>query len=313
MRILGMIYLIPLSDVYYFNTKGVIDLLSLKNPYEDRFDDFVPNSLMTPNSGNIYAYMPLETLYLIPFYLTFGDIRYGNVFADIVIACLLYNMISYKKWRWLAVNIYLIFPLIFLTEILYSSHTNIAALFLLLSFFLLKRGKEILFSFTYGMALASSQLTFISLPFIIALWIKRKLMKKFVLCFIPLFLTIIPFFIINYQEFLKDVMFFQFSRETYPLFERRGNVLISNFGLNGIFYTLTGFDLPISLRLALSILPLLFFIINLDFTFEKILRTISISSFLIIFILPKNLFLIYFLVYLPLLLLIIDKFFKKFY
>ncbi|GBC75189.1 hypothetical protein HRbin06_00504 [archaeon HR06] len=302
-RILSIIYLKPLTDVYYVLTKGVLDLMSFKDPYEDNFKDFVPEDLITKGSEFSYVYMPLETLFLLPFYLLFGDIRYGSSMVNIILAYFLYLSIKDVKGKIFSSFLYLILmPLI---EVIYSNHTNITSLFLLLTFLFIKR--ENLSSLFYGLALATSQLAFLSLPFVLPFWIKIKRIKGIIIIFLPLIASSLPFLLHNSTEFLKDIFFFQFTRESYHLVEVK-KVMIVNMGLNGIFYHLTGIELDIFIRLALSFLALLISIIK----FKDIIKRVSLASLLIIFLLPKNTFLTYFLAYLPLLLLVIPyhKIFK---
>jgi len=299
-----MLYLKPLTDVYYVLTKGVLDFISFKDPYEDNFKGFVPEELITKGSEISYVYMPLETLFLLPFYLLFGDIRYGSSLVNIILAYLLYLGIKDLRGKLFVSFIYLI--LMPLTEVIYSNHTNITSLFLLLTFLFIKR--ENLSSLFYGLALATSQLAFLSLPFVLPLWIKLRRIKGSLIIFLPLIASSLPFLLHNPTEFLRDIFFFQFVRESYHLVEIK-KVIIVNMGLNGIFYHLTGRELDISIRLALSLFAFLISIVKI----RDIVKRISIASMLIIFFLPKNTFLTYFLAYLPLLLLVIPyhKIFKE--
>ena len=64
-------------DIYIVDAQAPRLLLNLQNPYTYNYS--VHNYTLSS-----FAYLPMVPIYYLPFYLL-GDIRYGNIFADVLI------------------------------------------------------------------------------------------------------------------------------------------------------------------------------------------------------------------------------------
>ena len=69
-------------DVYYLDNQGAKLILNFQNPCSQGLAaQGIP--------VNMFAYLPFVPIYYAPFYLL-GDIRFGNIFADMLIMFSLY-------------------------------------------------------------------------------------------------------------------------------------------------------------------------------------------------------------------------------
>jgi len=164
-----MLFLPPMTDVFYFDREAAGTLVAGANPYSHTFTS-VPASLATPGASGVFAYLPSTLLYLVPFYLM-GDIRLGFVLADVVVGLLL--SMQGGRWSLLAAAVYLMIPFTVVLSTIYLNNLLVAALFFSIFAALERRGRTTAGSVSLGFAMAASQLAWLVLPFA-AYWYVRS-------------------------------------------------------------------------------------------------------------------------------------------
>ena len=85
LRLFVLVFIAPAYlpiDVYVVDQQAPRTILNLQNPYDYIFSVH-HYTLVT------FAYLPMVSIYYVPF-LVLGDIRYGNIFADVLIMLALY-------------------------------------------------------------------------------------------------------------------------------------------------------------------------------------------------------------------------------
>ena len=135
----------------------------------------------------MFAYLPMVPIYYAPFYLL-GDIRFGSIFADILIMFSLYYIAKSinRGAAFFAPLAYAFFPFsIWLTSVA-STNIMIGTSFLTVSTATLLQKKHLVAAIFLGLALATNQLVLLALPLIIFyLWGERKIsyFLRFFNCF----------------------------------------------------------------------------------------------------------------------------------
>jgi 4-amino-4-deoxy-L-arabinose transferase-like glycosyltransferase len=267
-------------DVYYVDNQAVKLILDFQNPYS-------PTFLGHGYVLNTFAYLPMIPMYYAPFYLL-GDIRFGNIFADVLIMFSLYYIAKSINHgaAFFAPLTYAILPFsIWLTSIA-STNIMVGASFLAVSVAALLRKKHLMSALFLGLALATNQLMFLALPPIIYyFWGERKT-KYFFGSILVTTGLILPFFMQNAFRFIYDVIIFQFQR---PL--QKNGV----FSLYSLINSTTGLSLTSWMRVSLFLVAALIAVISLRWKKLLLVPLIGTLLFLGAFVLPVNGFWNYFL------------------
>jgi len=229
-------------DVYYVDRLAAQIVLDLKSPYLQGvvFHNFVLNQ---------FPYLPMIPVFYAPFYLL-GDIRFGSIFADILIMFSIY-WIAKSINRGAAFFAPLAFALlpfsIFLTSVI-STNMMIGTAFLTLSTAALLKKNYLVGAILLGVALATNQLVALVLPLLIFyFWGERKF-SHFLGSLLVSAGIILPFLIANPFRFVYDVVLFQFER---PL------QVDGSFSLYSLVNSITGIALDSWVRVALFLLVIL--------------------------------------------------------
>lgn len=268
-------------DVYYVDGWAAHSVLELSSPYSQNY------SIPAAGTG-IFVYLPFVPIYYAPFYLM-GDIRYGNVFADVLVMISLYSIASkfFTKHKVYASLLYaLLPPSIWLTSVS-STNMMIGIAMLAVSFALIMNERFLLGSLFFGIAIATNQFVILTIPLVAYhFWKKRKLLQLFV-AGVSALLIILPFFLLDPARFSYGVLSFQFER---PL-QANGS-----FSLYSTLYALLGYKLETWIRVTivaiLSVITLAWFTGNERIRFlPSVILLLSIGAF----VLPVNGFWNYFL------------------
>ncbi len=239
----------PATDIYYYDTQAAELVLRGVDPYGHLFTG-IPAALATPGAENVFAYLPFTAVYYVPFYLL-GDIRFGSIAADMVIGLCLFQFS--KRWSLAASALFLLVP--FSTYYINDSVPAIALL--MVSIALEGRGRKPLSSIALGIALATSMIVWLVVPFYVYRYAKGRDMRFFLLSLTAFAAISIPFFAADPSDFVYDVLLFQFGRSTPGLVVHGGPFgLMLNPSLTGMFVTLTGQPAPLYLRAAIALLLL---------------------------------------------------------
>ena len=260
-------------DTYMVDEQATKLILNLQNPYAYTF------SVHNYTLGS-FAYLPMVPIYYVPFYLL-GDLRYGNIFADVLIMLAAYWIAKSLNFR-TAIYAPLAFAVlpwsIWLTSIS-STNFMVGTAFLMLSVAALLRKKYIIAAVFLGLSVAANQLIVLALPlFGYYYQIEHKLS-----CFLPSLLVsaavIRPFFLSSPSNFFHDVVDYPFIRPVQAY---------TPFSLNGIL--ITTFNVQISTLIRISIFTISFLLATLLFRKKPSLFLLSagVVLFLAAFVLPKD-------------------------
>jgi hypothetical protein len=193
-------------DVYFVDTQSAQAVAGLQNPYSQVFS-------VHGYSTQLLAYLPFMPVYYSPFFIL-GDIRYGNIFADVLIMISLYYISSANKMRFpLYTSIfYAIFPLsIWLTSIA-STNMMVGTAFLLLTVAAALGQRYFWSSVFLGIAIATNQLVFLAVPILLWYFLERQKITFFFVSLFVSFLIIFPFFFSGPSVFYGDVVGYQLAR-----------------------------------------------------------------------------------------------------
>jgi 4-amino-4-deoxy-L-arabinose transferase-like glycosyltransferase len=268
-------------DVYYVDNQAAKIILDFQNPYSQ-------NLVAHGYALNMFAYLPMVPIYYAPFYLL-GDIRLGSIFADILIMFSLYfiaKSINRGAAAFFAPLAYAILPFsIWLTSVA-STNIMIGTAFLAISTAALLKRKHLVAAIFLGLALATNQLVFLSLPlFIFYFWRERKI-SYFLGSLLVTAGIILPFFLQDTFSFIYDVILYQFQR---PL---QSNGI---FSLYSLINTTTGLSLTSWIRVTLFLMAMFIAVILLRRKTVFLVPLVGTLLFLGAFILPVNGFWNYFL------------------
>jgi hypothetical protein len=275
-RIATMIFVSPSFkpvDVYIVDEQAPRILLQLGNPYSYSFH-------VHDYQLNVFAYLPMVPLYYVPFYVL-GDIRFGNIFADLLIMIAAY-WIAKSVNRGIAIFASLTFAVlpasVWLTSVT-STNIMIGAAFLMLSFAALAQKKYSVGAVFLGMGIASNQLVAVLLPlFGYYYWCNQKL-SRFMLSLAVSVTIILPFLIASPTNFLYSVVEYQFVR---PL-QSDGP-----FSLYSILKQTTGILLNSPVRVLIFTIPLAFAAFQSGRRLNLLILSSAITLLLAAFILPIN-------------------------
>ena len=271
----------PPVDVYYVDNQAAKLILGFQNPYSQ-------NLAAHGFALSMFAYLPMVPIFYAPFYLM-GDIRLGNIFADILIMFSLYfiaKSINRGAAAFFAPLAYAILPFsIWLTSVA-STNIMVGTSFLAVSVAAMLKEKHLVSAIFLGLAMATNQLMFLALPLIILyLWKESKLSYFFGSLLVATGI-VLPFFLQDTFRFIYDVILFQFQR---PL---QSNGV---FSLYSLINTTTGLSLTSWIRVTLFLVATLIAVILLRRKTLFLVPLMGTLLFLGAFILPVNGFWNYFL------------------
>jgi 4-amino-4-deoxy-L-arabinose transferase-like glycosyltransferase len=198
----------PPVDIYYADTQAAQVVLNLQNPY-------IHTYMIHGNAWDLYAYLPMVPFFYAPFYLL-GDIRYGSIFADVIIMFALYSVSKSLSKRDVyavfAPFVYAILPMsIWLTSAT-GSNMMIGTAFLMLFLVTLLKEKYAFAALFLGLGMATNQFVAALLPFFgYYLWTKRKRMHILGAVAVSA-AVILPFAVANASKFIYGIFTFQLDR-----------------------------------------------------------------------------------------------------
>ena len=266
-------------DVYYADNQSAKLILDLKNPYS--------NGVFVNGYDYVFVYLPMVALYYVPFYLL-GDIRFGNIVADILIILSVYLIAKSinRGAAFFAALAFAVLPLSILLTSISSTNIMIGTSFLTFSVAVLLKKKYLAAAIFLGMAMATNQLVLLALPPIIYYFSVERKVSYFLGSVLFSAGIILPFFINNPRNFINDVILFQFGRSL----QSNGS-----FSLYSFINATLGQPIASWLRITLFLMAVLITLIWLKR--KTILFIPSIVGLLLLgaFILPVNGFLNYFL------------------
>jgi uncharacterized membrane protein len=184
-------------------------LLKGQNPYGQ---NYTIDTRANPYDGsennieivNILQYPPFMVLYYIPFYLM-GDIRYGNILADIAIYGLILLYFKGRSFESKFAYLFLFNGLNLVSNYVYGGNDIVAGLFVGIAIYSLKK-REKFSALSYGISLVTKQLAVILIPYFF-LKAKKKIRFLLVAIFVAV-LILIPFS----PQVINDVIFGIFYR-----------------------------------------------------------------------------------------------------
>jgi hypothetical protein len=285
LRLLIILTLPPASDVYYYDLQAARAILTGQSPYAYHFFN-VPSELMTAGAESVFAYLPIAAMYQVPFYLL-GDVRFGFILADLVIGASIYFF--RQKLSLILSLLYLFLPFTILLSTIFLNNSLISMLFVALSLLLEKRGKGMAAAIFFGVALATTQLSWLIFPLLISYYLRSERWKESITILLVPLTIILPFLLITPSEFIKDTIEFQFSRPIPYLMDTGSANYNLNLSLNGILLTLFHFTLPAYARLISTIAIALSLVIRVN-NYKNFILLSSVFMLLATFILPNVFF-----------------------
>jgi hypothetical protein len=169
-------------------------LLKGENPYGQNYTIDVRANPYNGSENNIETvnilqYPPAMVLYYIPFYLM-GDIRYGNLFADLLIYLLILIYFKNRDFEVKFAYLFLFNGLNLISNYIYGGNDIIAGLFVGISIYSLNK-KEKLSAVSYGISLVTKQLSILLIPYFI--FNARQKIKFLLVGVVIAVLIILPF------------------------------------------------------------------------------------------------------------------------
>lgn len=245
----------PLLDVFYYDTQAISAFLHAVNPYGHTYIN-IPDWLSTPGAQNVYTYLPGVLLFLTPFGLI-GDVRLGLVTADMIIGWGIFVMMGRHSKN--ASILYLLAPFSILFSTVYPNNSLVAMCFLAIALVFERVGREIMSAVFFGLSLASSQFLFLLYPFFLLNKAKRHKFKWIVVSAVSFLFVVLPFLIWDPNNFIFDVLIFQFSRSVRPIVVPARIGYNFNPSLSGFVYTFLGITVPSYVRIVIVVLLFFFF------------------------------------------------------
>lgn len=202
----------PKIDVYDILQTSSLEITKLKNPYQLTFGE---NYLYPGKPSPYYSYFPLSFIFLIPSRVFFGDVRFTLVFANIIVAAIMYLLLKKTNFK----NTSILVPLIYLynplgTLIVEQSWLEplLICMFALFGYFLIHKKKQLIAFLVASLIVGIKQDMMFLVPFIIRF---RKIhFKKIILSFLPVVLIISIFFFLSPKDFLNDTFIEPITRES---------------------------------------------------------------------------------------------------
>ena len=259
-------------------------MLGGMNPYDHTYVG-IPPLLLTPGAEHVLAYLPFSVLYLVPFYVA-SDIRWGFMAADLLVGGCLYSFGG--KWRIVAASIYLFLPFTIIFSTFYLNETLIAMAFIALFLLLESRGLGLPASVSFGLALASSQFSFLLLPLVLVYYLKRGRWREPLLAVAVAAVVVAPFLAASPSLFLSETLSFEFARPLVPLLTVGGPVgVMVNPSISAIA-SLAGLAVPLYLKVFIE-LVLILVLIRAD-DLSSLVRNCALLVLVSVFVLPNDFF-----------------------
>lgn len=202
------------SDVPVDVRQAEVYLSQGRNPYGENYTVDVRTNpdISSQNSIQVVQFLqypPMMILYYFPFYLL-GDVRYGNLVADLLIYLVIVAYFAQKNFERKFAYLFLGNGLNFAVNYYYGANDIVAGLFVAISIYLLKK-REKLSAVGYGLSLVTKQLTLLVLPYFV-IKSRRKFIYVLVATATGLLITL-PFL----PQVIYDVVFRIFYSRA-PLF-----------------------------------------------------------------------------------------------
>lgn len=209
LRVAVLVFIAPFYppiDVYVVDQQAPRTILNLQNPYDYIFS--VHHYTLTT-----FAYLPMVSIYYIPF-LVLGDIRYGNIFADVIIMLALYWIAKSFNCKTAVYSsfAFAVFPIsLWLTS---GAATNmmIGTAFIMLSLAMLLQKRFLFSSVLLGLAVASNQLVALTFPLFGYYFWRQGKFKAFLPSLLTATAITLPFFLLSPSKFIYSTILFQFVR-----------------------------------------------------------------------------------------------------
>ncbi|MDE1858527.1 MAG: hypothetical protein KGI26_05640 [Thaumarchaeota archaeon] len=199
------------TDVSYYNAQAVGYLLRGVDPYGASY--VVPPQLATPGAETVFAYLPGVFAFLVP-----GDFgsgaRLGLVACDVVVAAAL--ALYRPKVGGLMAALFLLLPPVVLLSTAFLNDSLPSVAFVSAAVLLEARGMRVPAAALFGLALASSQESWLIFPVYVAYSLRgRRPVGPLVSLGVGA-AVVAPFALWNVQAFVSDTVFFQFQRAALP-------------------------------------------------------------------------------------------------
>jgi len=185
-------------------------ILDLQNPYTHTYP--VDNYTLST-----FAYLPVIPIYYVPFYLL-GDIRYGNIFADVLIMLAAYLIAKPPNFDYNCKNalyaplVFAVLPLSFWLTCISATNFMIGTAFMMLALAFLIRKNFAASAVFLGLGVAANQFIILLLPLFGVYYWKERRMGSLLLSVAVSAAIILPFFLATPSNFVYDVFTFQFTR-----------------------------------------------------------------------------------------------------
>jgi len=278
----------PASDVFYYDREAVQYILAGLSPYGQAYS--APAPLATPGAQNVFAWFPFTAVYLVPFQ-ALGTVRFGPVFADALIGATIFQFS--RRFSLASSAFYLLAPFTIVLSSYYMNNAIFGVAFLALSVALESRGKGSLAALSLGLALATTLLAWLYVPFYLFDQLRGRRWKGPLLALLVPVAVSLPFVVQDSGSFVYDVLLFQFTRPPLSLVTTGG---VFGFGMNPSLSALTIFAtgqlIPAYLR-GVAVLVLLGALLFRSRGNGTSLARASVFAAVALFILPGDLFFAY--------------------
>jgi len=274
----------PGSDVYYYLKDGAEAVTRGMSPYGVAYAGIPPN-LITPGVGHVFTYLPFTVLYLAPFAV--GDVRAGMILADLAVAALLYAYGG--RGRLASASAYLLLPPTVLFSTVYLNAALVAMVFLAGWLVLEARGRGVAGAASLGLALASSQFSYLVLPFSLAYCWRTRRWKEPLVALGVAALVMGPFFAAGPALFVSETLSFQFERGVTALYAVGGTTGFTfSPSLNSILMSAFGVAAPVYVKALIEAVLAIALIRVRDLA--SLIRNSFLFALASVFILPNAFF-----------------------
>jgi hypothetical protein len=175
------------------------------NPYDVSFNHIA--------NSDVLQYPPLMILYYVPFFLM-GDIRYGNLFADVIIYTLIVSYFSERSFERKFAILYLFNGLNFVANYFYGANDIIAGLFVGVSLYFLGKNK-IPSAISFGASWVTKQLSLLLLPYF--LWKAKNRISYLLVSIVVAAIIFIPFLPQVFTDTVLGLFYHRLPLPSYPL------------------------------------------------------------------------------------------------
>lgn len=187
----------PVIDVWYVLQEGARVL----GRGGDIYRLFAPGS---PDVKDVYPYLPMTALAQLPFHALFGDVRYAYIAASGASSYLVYRS-SRGDLAPLLGGLVLIFPKV-LFRLEQSWTEPLVFLWLALTVWAVRAGRDWVAVVAFAMALATKQHVFLLVP--LAAWWPQFGLRRTVQSLAVSALLVLPWFLAGPGDFLHDTLWF---------------------------------------------------------------------------------------------------------